>query len=40
MIKNEAQFARQHIVIRVVHDKCRNLLVNAGELVCMLKGNI
>ena len=31
---------RQHIVIRVTHDKYGSLSVNAGELVCMLKSNI
>ena len=28
---------RQHIVLRVTHDKFVSLLLNEGELVCMLK---
>ena len=39
MIINAVKFTRQHIM-RVAHDKCGSLLVNTGELTCMLKSNI
>ena len=28
------------IVMHVTHDKCETLLVNMGEMICMLKKNI
>ena len=31
---------RRHIVICGTHEKCGSLLVNMGELMCMLKNNI
>ena len=40
MIVNAVKFMRRHIVMRVAHDKCGSLLVNTGELTCVLKSNI
>ena len=40
MIKNAVKFTRGHIEMRVAHDKCGSLLINTGELICMLKSNI
>ena len=40
MIINAVKFTRRHIVMRVAHDKCGSLLVNTGDLICMLKSNI
>ena len=37
IILNLANFSRQHVLMRVIHDKCGSVLVNAGDLVCMLK---
>ena len=40
IIINAAKFARQNLVFRVIHDKYGSLLVNAGELVCIVKSNM
>ena len=40
MIINKVKFTRRYIVIRVAHDKGGSLLVNTGELICMLNINI
>ena len=31
---------RKHTVMRVTHNKCQSLVINTGELMCMLKRNI
>ena len=40
MLINAVKFTRRHIVMRPAHDKCGSLMVNTGELVCMLKSKI